>query len=158
MVHYYASPLPLDLPLPSNPAPVDIHKIEREQNELQRNELRQLTLDVDELKQEQAMPAMVLNRYRNSICYIFGVYRVGFLQQKPALRARISGTGFVVSRGLLATNRHVAEPWYGDAESNALMNKGATPQLEKLVAFFPGSSTAVNVTPAALSAYGDVAV
>jgi len=104
------------------------------------------------------MPAMVLNRYRNSICYIFGVYRVGFLQQKPALRARISGTGFVVSRGLLATNRHVAEPWYGDAESNALMNKGATPQLEKLVAFFPGSSTAVNVTPAALSAYGDVAV
>ena len=104
------------------------------------------------------MPAMVLNRYRNSICYIFGVYRVGFPQQKPALRARISGTGFVVSRGLLATNRHVAEPWYGDAESNALMNKGATPQLEKLVAFFPGSSTAVNVTPAALSAYGDVAV
>ena len=123
-----------------------------------RTQVQQLTLQVDQLKQEQAMPAMVLNRYRNSICYIFGVYRVGFLQQKPALRARISGTGFVVSRGLLATNRHVAEPWYGDAESNALMNKGATPQLEKLVAFFPGSSTAVNVTPAALSAYGDVAV
>jgi S1-C subfamily serine protease len=123
-----------------------------------RNQVQQLTLQVDQLKQEQAMPAMVLNRYRNSICYIFGVYRVGFLQQKPALRARISGTGFVVSRGLLATNRHVAEPWYGDAESNALMNKGATPQLEKLVAFFPGSSTAVNVTPAALSPYGDVAV
>ncbi len=123
-----------------------------------KNQVQQLTLQVDLLKQEQAMPAMVLNRYRNSICYIFGVYRVGFLQQKPALRARISGTGFVVSPGLLATNRHVAEPWYGDAESNALMNKGATPQLEKLVAFFPGSSTAVNVTPAALSAYGDVAV
>ena len=123
-----------------------------------KNQVQQLTLQVDLLKQEQAMPAMVLNRYRNSICYIFGVYRVGFLQQKPALRARISGTGFVVSRGLLATNRHVAEPWYGDAESNALMNKGATPQLEKLVAFFPGSSTAVNVTPAALSGYGDVAV
>src|SRR5437879_1905971 len=121
-------------------------------------QVQELSQQVDQLKQEQAMPAMVLNRYRNSICYIFGVYRVGFPQQKPALRARISGTGFVVSRGLLATNRHVAEPWYGDAESNALMNKGATPQLEKLVAFFPGSSTAVNVTPAALSAYGDVAV
>src|SRR5438128_656790 len=109
-----------------------------------RTQVQQLTLQVDQLKQEQAMPAMVLNRYRNSICYIFGIYRVGFPLQKPALRARISGTGFVVSRGLLATNRHVAEPWYGDAESNALMNKGATPQLEKLVAFFPGSSTAVN--------------
>src|SRR3989454_12740780 len=120
-------------------------------------QVQELSQQVDQLKQEQAMPAMVLNRYRNSICYIFGVYQVGFPQQRPALRARISGTGFVVSRGLLATNRHVAEPWYGDAESNALMNKGATPQLEKLVAFFPGSSTAVNVTPAALSAYGDVA-
>jgi len=54
MVHYYASPSPLDLPLPINPAPVDPHKIEREQNELQRNELRQLSRDVDELKQEQA--------------------------------------------------------------------------------------------------------
>jgi S1-C subfamily serine protease len=134
-----------------------VHNEDLRTNDL-RNQVQQLTLQVDQLKQEQAMPAMVLNRYRNSICYIFGVYRVGFLQQKPALRARISGTGFVVSRGLLATNRHVAEPWYGDAESNALMNKGATPQLEKLVAFFPGSSTAVNVTPAALSPYGDVAV
>ena len=123
-----------------------------------KDQVQQLTLQVGQLKEEQAMPAMVLNRYRNSICYIFGVYHVGFPQQKPNLRARISGTGFVVSRGLLATNRHVAEPWYGDAESNLLMQKGATPRLEKLVAFFPGSSTPVNVTPAALSGNGDVAV
>jgi S1-C subfamily serine protease len=123
-----------------------------------KDQVQQLTLQVGQLKEEQAMPAMVLNRYRNSICYIFGIYHVGFPQQKPNLRARISGTGFVVSRGLLATNRHVAEPWYGDAESNVLMQKGATPQLEKLVAFFPGSSTPVNVTPAALSGNGDVAV
>ncbi|HEV2714686.1 MAG TPA: serine protease [Terriglobales bacterium] len=123
-----------------------------------KDQVQQLTLQVGQLKEEQAMPAMVLNRYRNSICYIFGIYHVGFPQQKPNLRARISGTGFVVSRGLLATNRHVAERWYGDAESNVLMQKGATPQLEKLVAFFPGSSTPVNVTPAALSGNGDVAV
>src|SRR5437868_10085725 len=160
LAHYYAPPPPV--PVPAPPKVVlngdQLRLEESRRNEVQQDELRQLTRDVDELKQEQAMPALVLNRYRNSICYIFGIYRVGFLQQKPALRARISGTGFVVSRGLLATNRHVAEPWYGDAESNALMNKGATPQLEKLVAFFPSSSTAVNVTPAALSAYGDVAV
>ncbi|PYX05779.1 MAG: hypothetical protein DMG88_20480 [Acidobacteria bacterium] len=127
-------------------------------NDNLKDQVQQLTLQVGQLKEEQAMPAMVLNRYRNSICYIFGIYHVGFPQQKPNLRARISGTGFVVSRGLLATNRHVAEPWYGDAESNMLMQKGATPQLEKLVAFFPGSSTPVNVTPAALSGNGDVAV
>ena len=84
------------------------------------------------------MPALVLNRYRNSICYIFGVYHVATPGHRPSLRARISGTGFVVAEGLLATNRHVAEPWYGDAESDLLISKGAKPELEKLVAFFPG--------------------
>src|SRR5437870_13167111 len=110
MAHYYAPPPTNDL----------------------KDQVQQLSRQVNQLKQEQSMPAMVLNRYRNSICYIYGVYRVGFLQQKPALRARISGTGFVVSRGLLATNRPVAEPWYGDAEANARMNNGTTPRMEAL--------------------------
>jgi S1-C subfamily serine protease len=136
MAHYYAPP----------PA-----------NDMQA-EVQQLTRQVGELRQEQAMPAMVLNRYRNSICYIFGLYQVGFRGQKPSLRARISGTGFVVADGLLATNRHVAEPWYGDPEADALIAKGATPQLEKLLAFFPGFSTAVNITPVVFSAKGDLAV
>jgi len=118
----------------------------------------ELSRQVDELKQEQAMPAVVLNRYRNSICYIFGVYRVGFAGAQPSIRARISGSGFVVADGLLATNRHVAEPWYGDSESTALIAKGATPQLEKLVAFFPGLPTPVNITPVAWSMQGDLAV
>jgi S1-C subfamily serine protease len=121
-------------------------------------QVQQLSQQVDQLKQEQAMPAMVLNRYRNSICYIFGVYQVGFPQQRPALRARISGTGFVVADGLLATNRHVAEPWYGDPESTVLIRKGATPRLEKLLAFFPGFPTPVDISPAAFSADGDLAV
>ncbi len=122
------------------------------------DQVQQLTRQVDQLKQEQAMPAMVLNRYRNSICYIFGVYQVGFAEQRPALRARISGTGFVVANGLLATNRHVAEPWYGDPESSALIRKGATPRLEKLVAFFPGLLAPLKIIPVTMSANGDLAV
>src|SRR5690242_13533598 len=43
-----------------------------EELELQQ-QLRQLSSQVQQLKQEQAMPAMVLTRYRNSICYIYGV-------------------------------------------------------------------------------------
>ncbi len=136
MAHYYAPPASSDL----------------------QNQVKQLTHQVDQLKQEEAMPAMVLNRYRNSICYIFGVYRVAFGQQPAVLRARISGTGFVVAEGLLATNRHVAEPWYGDPESDALIRKGAKPTLEKLVAFFPGLPAPVDITPAVLSAHGDLAV
>ncbi len=141
MAHYYA---PLT---PNAPHEDSLHE-----------QVQQLSLQVDQLKQEQAMPAMVLNHYRNSICYIFGVYQVGFSQQRPMLRARISGTGFVVSDGLLASNRHVAQPWYGDPEATELIRRGATPQLEKLLAFFPGFPTPVNITPVALSAHGDLAV
>lgn len=137
MAHYYAPPATDDL----------------------KEQVLQLNHQVQQLKQQQAMPAVVLNRYRDSICYIFGIYNVGFPNQgKPALRARISGTGFLVGDGLLATNRHVAEPWYGDPDSDALIQKGAKPQLEKLMAFFPGLPTPVNITPVALSGRGDVAV
>jgi hypothetical protein len=121
-------------------------------------QVRTLSAQVNELQQEQEMPALVLNRYRNSICYIFGIYQVGFQGRKPVQRTRISGTGFVVAEGLIATNRHVAEPWYGDPDTDALVSKGATPKLEKMVAYFPGSPAPVNLTPAALSLDGDLAV
>jgi S1-C subfamily serine protease len=74
------------------------------------------------------------------------------------LRARLSGTAFVVADRLLATNRHVAEPWYEDPESEALIRLGATPVLEKLIAFFPGAPTPVTVTPIVLSGNADLAI
>jgi len=121
-------------------------------------QIHSLTEQVEELKQEQAMPSLVLHRYRNSICYIFGIYQVGFPHQPAMQRTRISGSGFLVADGLIATNRHVAEPWYGDPDSDALIEKGATAKLEKLVAYFPGSPAPVSLTPAALSSDGDLAV
>ncbi len=108
-------------------------------------QIHSLTEQVEELKQEQAMPSLVLHRYRNSICYIFGIYQVGFPHQPPMQRTRISGSGFLVADGLIATNRHVAEPWYGDPDSDALIEKGATAKLEKLVAYFPGSPAPVSL-------------
>jgi hypothetical protein len=141
MVRYYPAEQPPDI-----------------QKDILQKQVQQLSHQVQQLEQEQAMPAVVLHRYRNSICYVFGIYQVGFPGHQPEFRARISGTGFVVSDGLLATNRHVAEPWYEDPESTLLIRKGATPRLEKLLAFFPGLPTPVNITPVALSAQGDLAV
>ena len=117
-----------------------------------------LTAQVEQLKQDQAMPAVVLNRYRNSIGYIYGVYQVSFPNQRPIVRARVSGTGFLVGKGLIATNRHVAEPWYGDSEAQKLIDHGATGSLESLVIFFPGSPTPVNLLPASVSKTSDLAV
>ena len=105
-------------------------------------QIHELTVQVEQLQQDQAMPAVVLNRYRNSIGYIYGVYQVGFRQPAPGgSRARF---GYRISgrRGLMATNRHVAEPWYGDSEAEGLIDQGATAMLENLVVFFPGSPTA----------------
>ena len=121
-------------------------------------EVHELTAQVEQLKQDQAMPAVVLNRYRDSIGYIYGIYQVGFPNRHPEIRARVSGTGFLVGNGLLATNRHVAEPWYGDSEAQKLIDDGATPMLESLVIFFPGSPTAVPLSPASVSRTSDLAV
>jgi len=121
-------------------------------------EVQSLRYEVQQLKQEETMPALVLDRYRSSICYIFGIYQVGFDGRAPELRARVSGSGFVVANGFLATNRHVAEPWFQDPDSAVLIRKGAKPHLEKLLAYFPGLPLPINVTAAALSAEGDLAV
>jgi S1-C subfamily serine protease len=141
MFHYYA-------PMTEQAAaPTDLQK-----------EVRDLNSEVAAIRQQQEMPAAVLNRYRNSIGYIYGVYQVGFPNRRPAVRARVSGTGFLVGDGLIATNRHVAEPWYGDTESEALVRHGASATLESLVIFFPGSPTAVRLSNASVSSSCDLAV
>src|ERR1700686_2788135 len=141
MVHYYSPKATLAEP------PNDLQK-----------QVHELTAQIEQLKQDQAMPAIVLNRYRNSVGYIYGVYQVGFRNQRPTVRARVSGTGFLIGKGLIATNRHVAEPWYGDAEAQKLIDQGALAMLENLVIFFPGSPTPVNLTPSSVSKTTDLAV
>src|SRR5712692_5975185 len=138
VVHYYTP-----VPLPAN--------------DLQR-QVQQIRQQLDQMEQEHGMPAMVLNRYRNSICYIYGVYRVGFPGEPTSVRARIAGTGFVVADGLLATNRHVAEPWYGDPEAQALIQRGATAKLEKLLAYFPEMATPIDIDPVVVSPLHDLAL
>src|SRR5271170_5216480 len=141
MFHYY------DPATAQGPQPDDLQK-----------QVHTLTQQVAQLEKDQAMPAVVLNRYRNSIGYIYGVYQVGFPNRPPAVRARVSGTGFLVGKGLVATNRHVAEPWYGDSEAQKLIDRGAAGTLESLVIFFPGSPTPVTLLPASVSKTSDLAV
>jgi S1-C subfamily serine protease len=141
LVHYYAPLTVQGMP------PDDLQK-----------QVHELTAQVERLKQEHAMPAVVLTKYRNSIGYISGVYQIGFPNHRPEIRARVSGTGFLVGPGLIATNRHVAEPWYGDPEAEKLLSDGAVPTLENLVVFFPGSPTPVSLTPGSVSKTSDLAV
>jgi S1-C subfamily serine protease len=121
-------------------------------------EIRTVMAEVQQLRQEQAPPAVVLDRYRNSIGYICGVYDVGYSDKLPEIRMRIAGTGFLVGDGLVATNRHVAEPWYGDSKAKGLIENGATATLESLVVFFPSSPKPIRLLPGSVSKTSDLAV
>jgi len=121
-------------------------------------QVRELTAEVEQLKQERTTPAFTLNRYRNSIGYIYGIYHVSFGGKSPEMRVRISGTGFLVGEGLVATNRHVAEPWFGDADAKRLIDRGARATLESLVVFFPNSAKPVRLLDGSVSSTSDIAV
>jgi S1-C subfamily serine protease len=123
-----------------------------------RTQIHELTAQIRQLRQEQSMPALVLNRYRNSIGYVYGVYHVGFANHHPEIRARVSGTGFLIGDHLIATNRHIAQPWYGEPEAEKLIRHGAIPIVENLVIFFPGWSTPVQLSQVSVSKSSDVAV
>jgi S1-C subfamily serine protease len=123
-----------------------------------RQQVRQLADQVEHLRKEQTAPAVLLNRYRDSIGFVYGVYHVGFDNQHPKSRTRISGTGFLVGDGLLATNLHVAEPWYRDPDAKELMDRGATATLETLVVFFPNSPKPVRLLAGPISKTSDLAV
>lgn len=134
MAHYYAPP--------------EIGSLEKQVHDLSRQ--------VEELQKQQSMTAVAVDDARDSVAYIYGIYHVAGTAQH--FRARVAGTGFVVAPGLLATNRHVAEPWFGDHEVDSVLRHGGSPVLEKLVAYFPGSPLPVTLQPVVLSKRGDLAI
>jgi serine protease Do len=119
-------------------------------------QVHQLTRQVADLERQQQFSAAAVDDSRDSVAYIYGIYHIS--GSARSFRARVAGTGFVVAPGLLATNRHVAEPWYGDREVEVALRHGGTPVLEKLVAYFPGSPLPVNLVMATLAKHGDLAL
>jgi S1-C subfamily serine protease len=136
MAHYYAPP--------------ETGRLEQQ--------VHQLSRQVEELERQGAFSSAAVDDARNSVAYIYGIYRVSGDATTPPIHARVAGTGFIVGPGLLATNRHVAEPWYGDREAAVALRHGATPVLEKLEAYFPGSPLPVVLEPVVLAKHGDLAV
>ena len=124
-------------------------------------QVEKLSSELHELQQQSAMPVLVLNRHREPIGYLIGVYSFDGPEQvvgRKRMRTHFSGTGFVAAEGLIATNRHIAEPWFEDEEAEWLIARGARPRLEKLLAFFPGRSDALELSHVTVSSDADVAV
>jgi len=121
-------------------------------------QVHQLSQQVAEMERQGAFSPAAVDDARESVGYIYGIYRVSGDPGSAPIHARVAGTGFIVGPGLIATNRHVAEPWYGDREAAAAIRHGATPILEKLEAYFPGSPIPVVLHPVVLAQHGDLAV
>jgi hypothetical protein len=118
-------------------------------------QVHKLSQQVEELQRQQSFAGATVDDARDSVAYIYSIYHVA---GRVHFRARVAGTGFVVAPGLVATNRHVAQPWYGDREAAEALRQGSSPVLEKLVAYFPGSPTPVALQPVVLAKHGDLAV
>ena len=69
------------------------------------------------------------------------------------------GTGFLVDRrGLVLTNRHVAEPWWNDDEARSLVERGFKPRLTTLRAFFPRQKEPFALALGAIADRADLAL
>ena len=78
----------------------------------------------------------------------------------PTVQLEFSGTGFVVETGLLATNKHVVEPWAADQTAQIIMRQspGFRPKLDALMAFFPSSKANFELRVADASPRQDIAL
>ncbi len=143
--HYYAPPETAGLQLQVHQLTQQVADMQQERDAQQNMQQRNLTFS-----------AVTVDQARESVAYIYGIYHLSGRPQ--SFRARVAGTGFVVAPGLIATNRHVAEPWFGDREVAVELRQGGIPVLEKLEAYFPGSPIPVKLEAAAISDHGDLAV
>src|SRR6185369_7374925 len=57
----------------------------------------------------------------------------------PPVQIDYTGTGFIVEEGVIATNKHVVQPWATDQMAQIILHQGGglTPKLDALQAFFP---------------------
>lgn len=55
----------------------------------------------------------------------------------PVYEVEFIGTGFLVAKGLILTNRHVIEPWVDDPVASMIRGQGYNPRLKELYNYFP---------------------
>ncbi len=74
------------------------------------------------------------------------------------LTNNITGTGFIISKGKILTNRHVAEPWWQQSSQFVPKEPGLKPRIEMIRAFFPNVKDPVHLKVVKVSEVADVAL
>jgi len=139
------------------------------------------------LENERAAGERIVREFGPAVCMIQGAYRFQDAEGRP-LRVRLDddgqplkdadgnslldpegagpvheveylGTGFLVDRrGLVLTNRHVAEPWWNDDEARSLAERGFKARPTTLRAFFPRQKAPFALTLVAVAEHADLAL
>lgn len=78
----------------------------------------------------------------------------------PPVQIDYTGSGFVVGKGVIATNKHVVQPWATDQMAEIILHQGGglTPRLDTLEAFFPSRQVPFDLKVAATSPRFDIAL
>jgi len=76
----------------------------------------------------------------------------------PEVKVDVFGTGFPAGPdGRIITNRHVAEPWWGNDELNDITSQGFQAEISSIHAYFPGDSRAFTASIREISKDADLA-
>jgi S1-C subfamily serine protease len=137
-------------------------------------ELRAARVAVEELQDSQEAAERVIARCAPSVCVIQGAYAFGrevdgkwrFLREidkspevednvplsldgkGTVFRIEYTGTGFLVdSKGLVLTNRHIAQPWWKNDAATPIVSAGFKPRFLYLRAYFPGRTRPIVFDP-----------
>ncbi len=138
----------------------------RKEIDKMRDELQQAREESAIVRSSISLPEKVVNSYGQGVCLIYGTYifidpRVGRevrFKEPSAMENPIgpdgnvnlsvdgngrvyeiefTGTGFLVEKGLILTNRHVVQAWEDDELASLIRMRGYRPRLKELLAYFP---------------------
>jgi len=77
----------------------------------------------------------------------------------PVAERQFTGTGFALAApAAFVTNRHVALPWEKDASAATLADQGFEPVMVRLIAYFPGKQTPIELKLLRASETNDLAL
>ena len=122
--------------------------------------VNELDAELKQMRKPEKQPSEIISSARNSICFIVSSYRLSASDgpPSPVLHYRLFATGFLTNDGIVVSNRHVMEPWFGDAKAQRLIFHGFLPTRERVLAYFPSLPTPVELSDFFSSTEADVAI
>ncbi len=129
--------------------------------------LTETTKRVELLEFESTIGEKIIKEFSKGVCLIQCSFSLVDEVSGEPLRSwnngrlltnNLTGTGFIISKGKILTNRHVAEPWRQQPSQFVATEPGLKPRIEEFKAFFPNVKEPVHLKVVKVSELADVAL